>query len=221
MNEVVGTLDEECRRVADLLLGLSEGDFARPTRCEPWDVKELTAHLYRSLFRVPSVLDAAPPPAADTDSVSYWQSYDVPTDSPVIAAHARETAATYSSGKELAVAFDELCHSALDRARSVDPGRLVHVWWGPNLRLDEFLTTRVLEVVVHGLDMTHALGRGPVATQAGIATVCATLRALLGREPPPRWSPVEFVEKGTGRAALDATDRAELGPAANAFPLLG
>lgn len=221
MGGVVDVLAEECRRVGELLLGLPEDDFARPTRCEPWDVKELTAHLYRSLFRIPTVLDADPPPAADTDSVTYWRSYDPPTDAPAIATHARATAAEYDTGSALARALDEMTRGALERARAEDSGHLVEVWWGPRLRLDEFLKTRVLEVVVHGLDLTHALGRAPIASEGGTKMVCQTLEALLGDAPLRRWSPIELIEKGTGRVPLDEADREELGANAGAFPLLG
>jgi uncharacterized protein (TIGR03083 family) len=221
MSDVVGVLDEESRRVAALLRGLQENDFALPTRCRPWDVKDLAAHLYRSLLRIPTVLDAEPPESADTDSVTYWRSYDVPTDAPVIEAHARETASEYPSGHYLARAFDELVRDAVARARRADPGRLIRVWWGPTLRLDEFLKTRVLEVVVHGLDMTHALGRDPIASDEGLQMVRVTLEGLIGGPAPARWSDVELIEKGTGRAALDDGDAQELGAAAESFPLLG
>lgn len=221
MGEVTAVLAEDCERMSAVLLGLSEDEFRKPTRCEPWDVKELTAHVWRSLFRIPTVLDDDPPDAADTDSVSYWRSYDVPTDAPMIADHARETAATYDTGHALAVAFGELCESAVERARREDPARLVRVWWGPRLRLDEFLTTRVLEVVVHGLDLTHALGRDAIASDRGIAMVCSTLEGLMGTEMPAGWSRLELVEKGTGRAPLTDRDKDMLGAAAAAFPLLG
>ena len=122
MSEIVSVLAEECSRVGELLLGLSEPNFSRPTRCEPWNVKELTAHLLRSLRRIPTVLDAEPPDAVDTDSVSYWRSYDVPTDAPVIAVHAREEAATHESGHALAVAFDELWREASGRTRPIPAG---------------------------------------------------------------------------------------------------
>jgi uncharacterized protein (TIGR03083 family) len=221
VGDVRTVLEEECRRVSALLLALSEEEFRRPTRCEPWDAKELTAHLYRSLMRIPTSLDDDAPAVADTDSVTYWRSYDVPTDAPVIAAHARATAAEYETGAELAAAFDELWRTALDRARSADPGRLVHVWWGPNLRLDDFLTTRVLEVVVHGLDMTQALRRAPIASDEGIRMVKETLDGLLGHPAPMHWSDIELIEKGTGRLPLSDADVEELGSVADAFPLLG
>jgi uncharacterized protein (TIGR03083 family) len=218
--DVVDVLAEDCRRVSELLLGLREADFGLPTRCRPWDVKELAAHLWRSLFRIPVALAAEPPESADTDSVSYWRSYDPPTDAPAIADHARATAREHATGHALAISFDELMRDAIERARREEPGRLVKVWWGPRLRLDEFLTTRVVEVVVHGLDLTDAVRHRAVATERGLAMVGGTLEALLGRAAPARWSAIELVEKGTGRVALDETDAVELGPVAGAFPLL-
>lgn len=216
---MVAILAEDCGRVSDLLAGLSEEQFARPTRCEPWDVKELAAHLWRSLYRIPVALDDEPPAAADTDGVTYWRSYD-PADSPVIAENARETASTYETGGALAGAFARVCAEAAGRAGTEDPARLIRVWWGPALRLDEFLKTRVLETVVHGLDMTDALGRDPVASAEGLALVADTLTALLGHDPPAAWSAMELVEKGTGRTALSPADAAALGARAAEFPLL-
>jgi hypothetical protein len=35
------------------------------------------------------------------------------------------------------------------------------------MRLDEFVASRVVEAVVHGLDLTDALGREPMATPGG------------------------------------------------------
>ena len=198
---------------------MSEDDFALPTRCEPWDLKELAAHLWRSLYRIPVALDDAAPAEADTDGVTYWRSYD-PADSPTIAEHARETAASHPSGRSLADAFAQVCTEAVERARAERPERIIRVWWGPTLRLDEFLKTRVLETVVHGLDMTAALGSDPVASEDGLALVAETLTGLLGAAPPTGWSTIDLAEKGTGRVPLTAADEDALGPLAEAFPLL-
>jgi hypothetical protein len=66
-SDPVAVLKGECERVNHAILGLSERDFALPTRCAPWDVKALVAHMYRGLFRVPTALEAAPPASADTN----------------------------------------------------------------------------------------------------------------------------------------------------------
>jgi hypothetical protein len=49
------------------------------------------------------------------------------------------------------------------------------------MRLDEFVTSRVLEAVIHGMDLTDALGRGSIATRDGIAITADILDDLLAR----------------------------------------
>jgi hypothetical protein len=50
------------------------------------------------------------------------------------------------------------------------------------MRLDEFVPSRVVEAVVHGLDITDAIGREPVATREGTALTAAILDDLLARK---------------------------------------
>jgi hypothetical protein len=64
---LIDVLARECELVSRALDGLSEGDFALPTRCTAWDVKELLAHLYRDIERLPVALAEPEPPEADTD----------------------------------------------------------------------------------------------------------------------------------------------------------
>jgi uncharacterized protein (TIGR03083 family) len=223
MTEVEDVLAQECERVSSVLQGLSEEQYRRPTRCEPWTVKDLVAHLWRALFRIPTALDGDEPSEADTDSVTYWRSYDPADDSEVIAQHARETAADYESGSALARSFDDLWRSCLARTRAEDPDRIIRVWWGPTIRLDEFLKTRVLETVVHGVDLADALAMQPVFGRPGGEMVSSILRGLVGSDLPAalNWSTVELIDKGCGRSELSATDKAILGPLAERFPLLG
>jgi hypothetical protein len=66
-------------------------------------------------------------------------------------------------------------------ARSMAPDTI-----GPGyyalMRLDEFIPSRVVEAVVHGLDLTDAVGRGPIATPEGVAMTAAILDDLLARK---------------------------------------
>jgi hypothetical protein len=68
----------------------------------------------------------------------------------------------------------------VDGARSMAPDTV-----GPGyyalMRLDEFVASRVVEAVVHGLDLTDALGRQPMATPEGLAVTAAILDELLAR----------------------------------------
>jgi uncharacterized protein (TIGR03083 family) len=222
VSEVLDVLAGECAAVSGVLLDLTEQEFTRPTRCPPWDVKDLLAHMWRALFRIPTALDEAPlggPP--NTDSVTYWRSYDPATDSAATAEHAHDTAIEYGSGRALATAFDELWKACVARCATEDPKRVIKTWWGPRLELDEFLATRVLEMLVHGIDLTAALGRSAVATDAGTKVVVGILRDLLGGDPPIEWSDLDFVDKACGRVPLTAPEKSALGPAARKFPLLG
>jgi len=49
------------------------------------------------------------------------------------------------------------------------------------MRADEFISSRVVEAVVHGMDLTDALGRESMATPAGVAMTAAILDDLLAR----------------------------------------
>jgi uncharacterized protein (TIGR03083 family) len=211
----------ECELVSQLTLGLPEEDFSKATRLPAWNVKELLGHLYRAVDRTNTALDEDEPPAADSDSITYWRIYDPATDSPATADRAKEVAAQYGSGQQLAAALDTMWRKALGRAADTAPGRVVHTW-GPSLMLEEFMKTRVLEVTVHRMDLNDALGLPPDPTDDGLTITADILLGLMEAEPPapPPWNRVEFLEKGTGRTPLSEADRQRLGSQADRFPLL-
>jgi uncharacterized protein (TIGR03083 family) len=215
-------LAEECELVSETVLDLPEGDFARPTRLPAWNVKELLGHMYRDVDRLNTGLAQPPPPAADTDAVTYWRTYSPAADGPAIADRARDVAASFATGRELAEAWDEMWRRALALAGDAGGGRLI-VSWGPILRMDEFLKTRVLEITVHRMDLDHALGRKGWGTDQAMSIVDDILVGLLGQEPPEdlEWDVVDFIERGTGREGLSEEEERILGPLANRFPLLG
>jgi hypothetical protein len=53
------------------------------------------------------------------------------------------------------------------------------------MRLDEFVASRIVEAVVHGIDLTDALGRECMATPEGIAATAGLLDELLARRTVP------------------------------------
>jgi len=54
-----------------------------------------------------------------------------------------------------------------------------------------------------------------------LALVRRVLDGLSGQPGPDSWDGTEYALKGTGRAALTAADRAQLGTAADRYPLFG
>jgi uncharacterized protein (TIGR03083 family) len=218
----IEALRDECEEVSEIAGALGDDDFVRPTRCTAWNVKELLGHIYRDIDRINAALASDPPPAVTHDSVSYWQAYDPIVDAPDVADRAKQVADRYSTGRELAEAWDEMWPRTLAQASTADRGRLV-VTWGPATTLNEYLKTRVLEVTVHRMDLEDALGRKGWGTDLAVSIVDDILEGLLGEEPPSDldWDVVDFIETGAGRRPLTDDERVVLGPLADRFPLLG
>ena len=217
--DITFVLAGECARTAETLSALDEASFALPTRCPPWNVKELAGHLWRGLDRLASYLAEPPADAAAHDAVSYFR-YDAAAEAPEIVTRSAEVAARFDTGADLARSFSEHWRACVDAARAADPARLLRTRVSAGIRLDEFCATRVLEVAVHGLDLARALDLEPWITPAGADVTAAILRSLLDGDPPAHWDAVTFIETGTGRRATDGRDLEVMGPAAARFPLL-
>jgi hypothetical protein len=103
----------------------------------------------------------------------------------------------------------------VDGARSMAPDTV-----GPGyyalMRLDEFVASRVVEAVVHGLDLTDALGRQPMATPEGLAVTATILDELLarrtvaGRPPDLAGDDLAWVRAASGRGPAHPDPRLPL-----------
>jgi uncharacterized protein (TIGR03083 family) len=220
--DFVDVLAAECRALAGAVRSLPEEDFARATRCPPWDVKALLAHVWRGVDRIEVYTAEPASERIDSDATAYYRGgYDPVAEAPDVAARGLEVAGRFATGADLARDFDERSTRIADAARSMPPERVVRTF-GPCLRLDEYVCTRVLEVAVHGLDLAHALGRDPWLTPGAAALVRSMLVAMLGAEPPAAlgWDDVAFFETGTGRRRPTEEERRILGRLADELPLL-
>jgi uncharacterized protein (TIGR03083 family) len=220
-DELIGILDDENRLAVEALRDLSGEAFAVPTRLPLWNVKELVAHMWRDVDRIRVYLAEPEPAEAQADGVSYWRAYDPATDSADVADRAKEVADGFATGTALVDSFEANRIEVLATAREVAADQLVATW-GPAMRFDEYLRTRVLEMAVHGLDLADALGARPWLTPGGAAVTRDILIGLLGEAPAlvRRWDDRTFIETGTGRRALSYEERTALGPLARMFPLL-
>ncbi len=222
--EALRAFRAECEEVSRTVAALSEADFALPTRCPAWNVKELLGHMLRDVDRINTTLASPRLAAADCNSVEYWRRYDPSPASPDsigVADRAKEVASAYPTGGDLVRAWDDLWRSAVRSAETSEPGRVVRTW-GPALTLEEFIRTRVVEITVHGMDLAEALGRGTWSTDGGRAITVDILTRLLDPTPPSSltWDETTFIEKGTGRRTLTEKERRDLGTVAERFPLL-
>jgi uncharacterized protein (TIGR03083 family) len=220
MGAVLAALREECEHLSQVVLDLTEDQFQRSTRCAAWDVNGLLAHLFRETQRINTALVQPPAPRVDADAISYWCRYDPVTNARRTVERVRQVVTAYGSGAKLALAFDQAWRTALDAAARTDPARPTQSW-EPMLAFEEFLKTRLVELTVHGLDLAHALGRPPWASQQGLHVTRDVLVGLLGAPVPEdlAWDEITMAGKGTGRQLLSGLERDRLGPLAERFPL--
>lgn len=156
---------------------LSAEDLARPA-LPGWTVAELVAHLTSNVEAVTRYLAKPAPPRAEVDLYGYLSA--MRDYAPAVAERARETARVRPPS-DLAVAVAE-AEAAMAAA---DPRRLVVARLGA-LPLADFLVTRAIEGVVHGLDLARALGREIPPDPEALRTTVKALTGLMAHRHPGR-----------------------------------
>ncbi|MFC1439946.1 maleylpyruvate isomerase N-terminal domain-containing protein [Streptacidiphilus sp. N1-10] len=205
--EVMDAFRAEAEELAHRAAQVSEDEWTRPTRCEPWSARELLGHVCVVLGWVPGMLVGPSPRRAEVSAREYYRPdhrFAVATNTARLRL-AEECSAGHASGAALAEGFGEIWRRVDGQCRQEPEERAVVTRHGDAMLLSDFMLTRVVEVAVHGLDLADALGREPWLTQeAGdlllqlLAGSGAKLVDELG------WSRPTFLRKATGRAPLDA-----------------
>jgi uncharacterized protein (TIGR03083 family) len=219
---VVDALAREVGDVGQLLHALKPKQFELPTRCPPMNVRELASHMVRGAMRIHDMLDKGPVDAEpERDGTTYFQAWSGDAAAGAAAdVVQRAQEASASLPKDLAKAWDLEWTKALQRARSYtneDP--VLHSIFGL-MRLNEYLKTRCVEVVIHHMDLDDALGKKLHPDAGALEVVGDVLRALLGTDLRPVGDDdVRFALIGSGRAQLNESERQMLGPLAAKFPL--
>lgn len=162
--------------------------WASPSALAGMSVGALAAHTARQVTRIPEVLgfpllDERPVPLVEHYLRSAWVTAGVDDEANV---SIRDRAANEAAAGRDAVLAE--ARNALAWVRSAVPGlpadRLVRPpWTGWNLGLDDYLHTRVVELVVHSDDLAVSVGLEPpdwpeevVAPVLGVLTTLAVKR---------------------------------------------
>lgn len=190
---------EECATIDATLATVAEDDWERPGLGE-WSIAELVVHLLRAATRVNAYLDLDPGGPPICDRVRYFQ-FDLSAEAPHIAARARQEAAAIKPA-ELPVRFATGWRTSVERASLLRAEHVIATFRGP-MRLDEYLATRVVELVVHHMDLRAALDLPPAATPAAGRLTTAVLESLLGSPRPRNLGRTRFILAATGRIAVD------------------
>jgi hypothetical protein len=145
--------------------------LAHPAVADCWEVPSalarmrvggLAAHLAGQITQVPPVLEAPvvdePVPLAEHWARSTWTDGDV--DSEVNTYIRLAAAHDAAAGATAVLESATTALAALEQRLPAEAGdRVIQLPWGPwGLTLDDYLTTRLLELAVHGDDLAASLG---------------------------------------------------------------
>ncbi|MEU6248980.1 maleylpyruvate isomerase N-terminal domain-containing protein [Glycomyces sp. NPDC047010] len=202
-------LTAETTRLAHALNHIT--DWHAPTRCTPWDAAALTAHITGALARLDPMLDAPEPPRATVTAAGYYapdHRFAPDTNTTRIDTATR---AAQAGGPTLTTAFENTAARILHRCTSARPGRRVTTRHGDPMTLDDFLTTRVVETAVHGIDLADATAQPRWTTPEAQHHIA---HLLLGHDHPTALAalgldPLAFIAKATGRDDFTAPERAQ------------
>lgn len=181
----VDTLERELESLSSVFRGLSEEEWRAPTNLAPldpgqphWTVFELAGHFDISIG-LTRMLIADPQqgqPGRDRVSFFIFPRSEV---APVVYDYAYRMVEGKSPTTMPAV-LDETFSKTVEESRANPPG-LIGPGYYALMELGEFVPSRVVEAVVHGLDLIDALGREPIATADGITITAGILDELLAR----------------------------------------
>ena len=207
--ESVDILEEELNKLEEVFRGLSDADWGLTTKlqpldpeAQPWTLFELAGHFDISIG-LTRMLIADPQkgqPGRDRASFFIFPRSEV---APVVYDYAYQMVA----GKEpsdMADVVHETFSKTIAESRATPPDTI-----GPGyyalMRLDEFVPSRVVEAVVHGMDLTDPLDRDPLAGPDAVSMAATILDDLLARRtvagrPADLADDLTWVRAAAGRA---------------------
>ncbi|MEV7993299.1 maleylpyruvate isomerase N-terminal domain-containing protein [Streptomyces sp. NPDC086077] len=197
---------------------LADEDFARPSGCAGWLVRDLVCHLVIDAQDVLITL-ATPTEAPPTrDAVTYWEVAGTPPtgDDPLDALIVR-LAAAYQEPWLLKFHLDDVGSAAGRAAGLADPGLRVSTR-DQVLTAGDYLSAYVLEWTLHHLDLIAHLPHLAEPPAEGLARSRAMLEEIAGGAFPASFSDKDALLVGTGRRGPTGPEAAQLGAAGAGGP---
>ena len=217
---VIGTLEAELTAAASVFAGLTSDQWQRSTLLVPvdpdlpkWTVFELAGHFDIAIGLTRMLIAGQQDAQPARDRTSFFINPRSET-APVVYTYAY----TMVEGKtpaDMPGVLAETFTKTVSEARAV-PASLVGPGYFAPMRADEFVASRIVEAVVHGIDLAQALGTPYFATADGIAATAAILDDLLarrttGRRPAALADDLDWILAASGRGPSDD----------NRLPLIG
>jgi len=208
--EAVRTLEVELNGVEQAFRDLTDEQWQLPTKLRPldetlphWTVFELAGHFDISIGLTRMLVAQQQPggqPGRDRVSFFIFPRSEV---APVVYDYAY-TMVEGKTPRQMPDVLRDTFTGTIQDARSTPPETVGSGYYAL-MRLDEFVPSRVVEAVVHGFDLTDAVGRATIATPEGVALAAAILDDLLARRtvagrPADLADDLAWVRAASGRA---------------------
>ncbi|MEU7257328.1 maleylpyruvate isomerase N-terminal domain-containing protein [Streptomyces rimosus] len=199
---------------------LSDEDFARPSGCAGWLVRDLVCHLIIDAQDVLITLVTPADTEPTRDAVTYWEVAETPPtgDDPLDALIVR-LAAAYEDPGLLKFHLDDLGSAAGRAAELADPTVRVGTR-DVVLTTGDYLSAYVLEWTLHHLDLIAHLPNAAEPPTEGLARTREMLEKIAGATFPSSFSDKDALLIGTGRRTPTETEKAELGELAAKLPFV-
>lgn len=173
-------------------------DLDAPTALGDWTCGVLVGHVTTAIEALWRWQGEAPAGVIEVDRVMWWSGVDPATNDDFSQRYAaKRTHDDLRSGIADAVGrANGLLAAASPDTVLVAPGGIA------STRLDEAVATRIFELVVHGIDLSTAIGESAVPDHEALAVAADILDRRLGSERPYDLAgDLEWVRAATGRAA--------------------
>ena len=211
----VQRLEAEVAQLERAFRGLTKTDWRRPTLLQPpsdmlprWTIFELAGHVDIAIGGVTRMLIASQQDGqVGRDRVSFFI-FPRAQVAPVFYDYAY-TMVEGKSPEQMADVLAETFTQTIEEARATSPDVVGQFEFddgdGMLMQLGEFVPSRMVEAVVHGLDLTDALGQEPIATPEGVSVTAAIFDELLARitvpgRPADLTDDMAWVRAASGRA---------------------
>ncbi|HET6708319.1 maleylpyruvate isomerase N-terminal domain-containing protein [Amycolatopsis sp.] len=197
---------------------LPDAEFAKPSGCRGWLVRDLVCHLVIDAQDVLITLATPASTAVTHNAITYWAVSSEPPmgDDPLSALIVR-LAAAYEDPALLKFHLDDVGSAAGRAADMADPGMRVSTQ-EMVLTAGDYLSAYVLEWTLHHLDLVAHVPSVPGPPAEGLTRTRAMLEQIAGAEFPASFSDVDVLLVATGRRAPTEAETAALGDLAARLP---
>lgn len=169
----------ECEAIERACAGLEDEAFERLTNCAPWTLKDLIVHVRQTLQLPQRFVPGEGRPASGADwyrrterETSEYRSRNVD--------RARIESQQFRTGSEVLAALVKAGAELAERFESVDGGFVIRNPTVGAITVDDYTTTRVISVAVHGLDVALSIGADFFITPEALDVTARVVEELAG-----------------------------------------